>query len=63
MVNRSFMTSQPIAYGIFLPFLISNHSHGVLVIPKGVKSQKKSFRFANFVANMKNFLPIVAEGD
>nr|GEV17128.1 reverse transcriptase zinc-binding domain-containing protein [Tanacetum cinerariifolium] len=40
---------------------INDNSPGVLVLPKSGKSTKKSFKFATFVANKKEFITIVEE--
>ncbi|GJS75909.1 RNA-directed DNA polymerase, eukaryota, reverse transcriptase zinc-binding domain protein [Tanacetum coccineum] len=59
MINEDFMEKFPSSHGIFLPYLISDHSPAVLKIPKGMVKRKKSFRFSNFVTEKKEFLPTV----
>ncbi|GJR17132.1 RNA-directed DNA polymerase, eukaryota, reverse transcriptase zinc-binding domain protein [Tanacetum coccineum] len=41
---------------------ISYHSSAIMSIPKGIPKKKKSFRFANYVADKEEFLDIVKEG-
>nr|GEX49246.1 hypothetical protein [Tanacetum cinerariifolium] len=43
----------------FLPFVVSDHSPSVLVIPSGVSVKPKPFKFANYLGNKAEFLPIV----
>ncbi|GKD92086.1 RNA-directed DNA polymerase, eukaryota, reverse transcriptase zinc-binding domain protein, partial [Tanacetum coccineum] len=59
MINEDFIEKFPSSHGIFMPYLISDHSLAVLKIPKGMVKRKKSFRFSNFVTEKKEFLPIV----
>ncbi|GJV35562.1 RNA-directed DNA polymerase, eukaryota, reverse transcriptase zinc-binding domain protein [Tanacetum coccineum] len=49
MVNDGFMQQFEKADGVFLPYLISDHSPAIMTIPKGIIKKKKSFRFANYV--------------
>ncbi|GJR87109.1 RNA-directed DNA polymerase, eukaryota, reverse transcriptase zinc-binding domain protein [Tanacetum coccineum] len=49
------------AFAIFHPFLVSDHSPTVLVIPNAVSKKKRSFKFANFVAEKEDFLPMVEQ--
>ncbi|XP_071698715.1 uncharacterized protein [Rutidosis leptorrhynchoides] len=51
MCNETFISTFPQAYGVFLPFLVSDHSPAVLNVPNGISRRKKSFRFMNHVAN------------
>ncbi|GJT06154.1 RNA-directed DNA polymerase, eukaryota, reverse transcriptase zinc-binding domain protein [Tanacetum coccineum] len=50
------------ARGIFIPYLVSDHCPAIMTIPKGASKKKKSFRFANYVADKKDFLDVVREG-
>ncbi|XP_071703868.1 uncharacterized protein [Rutidosis leptorrhynchoides] len=61
MCNEVFLVNYSNAYGIFHPFMISDHSPAVLGIPNGLIKRKKSFRFMNHVAYKENFLKIVEE--
>ncbi|GKE94533.1 hypothetical protein Tco_1579388 [Tanacetum coccineum] len=62
MVNDEFMQQFEKAHGIFLPYLVSDHRPTIMTIPKGIINKKKSFRFANYVADKDNFIDIVKEG-
>ncbi|GKC77043.1 RNA-directed DNA polymerase, eukaryota, reverse transcriptase zinc-binding domain protein [Tanacetum coccineum] len=59
MVNENFMESFPQAHGMFLPYMIYDHSPIVVKIPNGVQKRKGAFRFSNFVTDKKKFLPTV----
>nr|GEW51424.1 hypothetical protein [Tanacetum cinerariifolium] len=59
MINEAFMEHVPTSYGIFLPYLISDHSPDVLKMPNGMEKMRKTLRFSNFVTNKKEFLQIV----
>ncbi|GKC14605.1 RNA-directed DNA polymerase, eukaryota, reverse transcriptase zinc-binding domain protein, partial [Tanacetum coccineum] len=62
MANDLFMDEYNQAYAVFHPFLTSDHSPHVMVIPLAMEKKKKSFKFANFVADKGNFLPVVEKG-
>ncbi|GKA33100.1 RNA-directed DNA polymerase, eukaryota, reverse transcriptase zinc-binding domain protein, partial [Tanacetum coccineum] len=59
MVNEAFIDKFQHAHGIFLPYMISDHSPIIGKIPNGVQKRKGSFRFSNFITDKKEFLPIV----
>ncbi|GJU89145.1 RNA-directed DNA polymerase, eukaryota, reverse transcriptase zinc-binding domain protein [Tanacetum coccineum] len=59
LVNEKFMDKYPKAFGEFLPFLISDHSHAVLFIKEGAPKKKKSFRFLNFITRKEEFIKIM----
>ncbi|GJZ25315.1 RNA-directed DNA polymerase, eukaryota, reverse transcriptase zinc-binding domain protein [Tanacetum coccineum] len=59
MVNESFMKKYDKAHVIFNPYLVSDHSQAVVVIPSCMKKKKKAFKFANFVADKDSFIPLV----
>ncbi|GJZ15926.1 RNA-directed DNA polymerase, eukaryota, reverse transcriptase zinc-binding domain protein [Tanacetum coccineum] len=59
MMNDDFLEQYGQAHGIFLPFMVSDHSPSMLIIPKMLAKKKKSFRFANYVADKPDFLNIV----
>ncbi|GJS86975.1 RNA-directed DNA polymerase, eukaryota, reverse transcriptase zinc-binding domain protein, partial [Tanacetum coccineum] len=63
MGNEILICKHPQTHAIFLPYLISDHCHVVLVIPNSVHARKKAFRFSNFVANKKEFKDEVAKKD
>ncbi|GJT76140.1 zinc knuckle CX2CX4HX4C containing protein [Tanacetum coccineum] len=57
--NEEFIDKFSQADAIFLPYLISDHCPNVLVFPNSLQAKKKAFKFANFVANKEDFIPIV----
>ncbi|XP_071709287.1 uncharacterized protein [Rutidosis leptorrhynchoides] len=56
MCNEVFLARYNNGYGIFHPFMISDHTPAVLGIPMGFRKRKRSFRFMNHVAYKDNFL-------
>ncbi|GJT89626.1 RNA-directed DNA polymerase, eukaryota, reverse transcriptase zinc-binding domain protein [Tanacetum coccineum] len=56
---EAFMDKFQTANGMFLPYLISDHSPAILWLPNGMARRKKAFRFSNFVTDKKEFLPTV----
>ncbi|GJX89548.1 hypothetical protein Tco_0341562, partial [Tanacetum coccineum] len=61
-MNDSFITKYCRAHGIFLPYLISDHSPGLLIFPEGLPKKVKSYRFTNYIADKKEFLDEVTKG-
>ena len=61
MSNTEFINKYPQSNAKFLPYIISDYSPVILCIPTNVKKKRKAFRFANFVADKKNFKNIVKE--
>ncbi|GKB83472.1 RNA-directed DNA polymerase, eukaryota, reverse transcriptase zinc-binding domain protein [Tanacetum coccineum] len=59
LVNASFMSTFNEAYGHFLPFLTSDHSDVMLILPKSLVKKRRSFRFSNYIVDKDEFLPIV----
>ncbi|GKB65141.1 RNA-directed DNA polymerase, eukaryota, reverse transcriptase zinc-binding domain protein, partial [Tanacetum coccineum] len=59
--NEEFIDKYPQAHTVFLPYLISDHSPNVLIIPKAIKKKRKAFKFANFFADKKEFIPLVSK--
>ncbi|GJR80695.1 RNA-directed DNA polymerase, eukaryota, reverse transcriptase zinc-binding domain protein [Tanacetum coccineum] len=59
MVNEAFIDKFQHAHGIFLSYMISDHSPMIVKIPNGVQKRKGSFRFSNFITDKKEFLPTV----
>ncbi|GKD87001.1 RNA-directed DNA polymerase, eukaryota, reverse transcriptase zinc-binding domain protein [Tanacetum coccineum] len=53
MVNAEFVDKFQQAHGLFLPYLISDHSPIIVKIPDGVQKRKSSFRFSNFITEKK----------
>ncbi|XP_071728479.1 uncharacterized protein [Rutidosis leptorrhynchoides] len=62
MINAEVMTAIPQAHGIFLPYVISDHSPAILNIPNFIVSKPKSFRFMNYLSEKEAFMHIVKEG-
>ncbi|GJU68679.1 RNA-directed DNA polymerase, eukaryota, reverse transcriptase zinc-binding domain protein [Tanacetum coccineum] len=61
MSNEEFIKKFPNAHAKFLPYLISDHTPSILCIPTTIKKKAKAFRFANFLTNKQEFIPIVSE--
>ncbi|GJR00677.1 RNA-directed DNA polymerase, eukaryota, reverse transcriptase zinc-binding domain protein [Tanacetum coccineum] len=59
MVNEEFLDKYPQSHATFLPYLISNHSPNIIIIPKVIKPKRRAFKFANFIADKKEFIPIL----
>ncbi|GJT74636.1 RNA-directed DNA polymerase, eukaryota, reverse transcriptase zinc-binding domain protein [Tanacetum coccineum] len=59
MMNEEFLNKFAKAHGIFLPYLISDHSPSMLTIPNAGINKKRSFRFANYIADKNDFLETV----
>ncbi|GJU46796.1 RNA-directed DNA polymerase, eukaryota, reverse transcriptase zinc-binding domain protein [Tanacetum coccineum] len=59
MVNEVFIDKFQQSYGLFLPYMISDHSPIVVKMPNGVQKRKGSFRFSNLITDKKDFLPTV----
>nr|GEU77833.1 hypothetical protein [Tanacetum cinerariifolium] len=59
MVNEEFMKKYALAHVNFNPYLVSDHSQAVVVIPKSMKKKKKAFKFANYVVDKKDFIHTV----
>ncbi|GKC44302.1 RNA-directed DNA polymerase, eukaryota, reverse transcriptase zinc-binding domain protein [Tanacetum coccineum] len=49
MVNEDFISKYPQVQAIFMPYLISDHSPALLIIPNGMRFKRKSFKFANYI--------------
>ncbi|GJQ92465.1 retrotransposon protein, putative, ty1-copia subclass [Tanacetum coccineum] len=62
MANEAFIGGYPQAFVNCLPYLTSDHSAAMLVIPNGKSKKIKPFRFANYVADKPEFLDIVNNG-
>ncbi|GJZ74268.1 RNA-directed DNA polymerase, eukaryota, reverse transcriptase zinc-binding domain protein [Tanacetum coccineum] len=59
MMNEEFLNKFADAHGIFLPYLISDHSPSMLTIPNAGNNKKRSFRFANYIADKNDFLETI----
>ncbi|GJT71235.1 RNA-directed DNA polymerase, eukaryota, reverse transcriptase zinc-binding domain protein [Tanacetum coccineum] len=62
MVNERFIEEFTGSHGIFQPFLISDHSPAILIIPTVWQKKTKSFRFANYTADKPEFIAEVERG-
>nr|GEY76124.1 hypothetical protein [Tanacetum cinerariifolium] len=54
MINEEFLQQFQNALGMFLPFVISDHSPDVVTIPEGLK-KRRSFRFVNYITDKDEF--------
>ncbi|GKC78416.1 RNA-directed DNA polymerase, eukaryota, reverse transcriptase zinc-binding domain protein [Tanacetum coccineum] len=61
MISEAFMDKFHNSSGMFLPYMISDHSPTVLKIPNGMEKRRQAFRFSNFITDKKEFIPIVKE--
>ncbi|GJR59181.1 RNA-directed DNA polymerase, eukaryota, reverse transcriptase zinc-binding domain protein [Tanacetum coccineum] len=59
MVNEDFVKCFYKAHVIFKPYLVSDHSQVVVIIPNGMEKKKRAFKFANYIADKETFLPTV----
>nr|GEY86741.1 RNA-directed DNA polymerase, eukaryota, reverse transcriptase zinc-binding domain protein [Tanacetum cinerariifolium] len=57
-INKAFMKEFGRAHGVFLPYMVSDHSPDVLSIPDKLPKIKKSFKISNFVADKEEFRDI-----
>ncbi|GKD76365.1 RNA-directed DNA polymerase, eukaryota, reverse transcriptase zinc-binding domain protein [Tanacetum coccineum] len=60
-MNDEFLGKFGQAHGMFFPYMVSDHSPSMLVIPNKIAKKKKSFRFANYVADKTDFLDIAKD--
>ncbi|XP_052623755.1 uncharacterized protein LOC128129116 [Lactuca sativa] len=61
MVNLKFISDHPLAHAVFKPYRNSDHCPAILNLPVDKVKWKPSFRFANFIAEKEEFLPLVKE--
>ncbi|GKD99172.1 RNA-directed DNA polymerase, eukaryota, reverse transcriptase zinc-binding domain protein, partial [Tanacetum coccineum] len=61
MISEDFLNKYPQAHAIFLPYFISDHSPALLIIPNGMRSKKRSFKFANYITDKVDFCKIVED--
>ncbi|GKD26082.1 RNA-directed DNA polymerase, eukaryota, reverse transcriptase zinc-binding domain protein [Tanacetum coccineum] len=59
MANDEFTSKFKNDHVVFYPFIVSDHSPAVLIIPQGMIKRKKSFKFANFIYEKSDFIPIL----
>nr|GEX43738.1 hypothetical protein [Tanacetum cinerariifolium] len=57
--NVYFITSFPTSYARFLPFMTSDHTPAVFVIPEVAKAKPKPFKFHNYLTGKDGFIPAV----
>ncbi|GJW49094.1 hypothetical protein Tco_0090445 [Tanacetum coccineum] len=55
-MNEKFLDTFANAHGFFLPYLISDHSPAMLMLPIAGNNKKRAFRFANYIADKSDFL-------
>ncbi|GKB02067.1 RNA-directed DNA polymerase, eukaryota, reverse transcriptase zinc-binding domain protein [Tanacetum coccineum] len=61
LINDEFLQRFQDAHGVFLPYMVSDHSPVVLHIKNGFQRKKSSFRFCNFVADKAEFIDLVKD--
>ncbi|GJT04720.1 RNA-directed DNA polymerase, eukaryota, reverse transcriptase zinc-binding domain protein [Tanacetum coccineum] len=61
MGNEEFFDVYKKAYGVFLPYGISDHSPAILTCSNSLQKSARSFRFANYIADKTDFLKEVEE--
>ncbi|GKB99229.1 RNA-directed DNA polymerase, eukaryota, reverse transcriptase zinc-binding domain protein [Tanacetum coccineum] len=59
MINEAFMEVFGRAYGVFLPYMVYDHSPDVISIPDKLPKLKISFKLSNFVNDKEEFRDIV----
>nr|XP_043638595.1 uncharacterized protein LOC122609712 [Erigeron canadensis] len=59
LVNEEFLRQIPEAYGMFLPYLVSDHSPVVVIFKEDYPRKGRSFRFSNFITEKDGFLDLV----
>lgn len=61
MANEYMIRDYAEAQACFLPYVISDHSPAILVIPNCLEKKKRSFRFSNYITGKAAFIPLVKE--
>ncbi|GKA34928.1 RNA-directed DNA polymerase, eukaryota, reverse transcriptase zinc-binding domain protein [Tanacetum coccineum] len=61
MGNEEFFEKHTRDHVVFLPYGIFDHSPAILTCPQTLKAKKKSFRFANYVADKEEFQWVVKD--
>ncbi|GKC02761.1 RNA-directed DNA polymerase, eukaryota, reverse transcriptase zinc-binding domain protein [Tanacetum coccineum] len=61
MGSEEFFRAHSRSHVVFLPYGISDHSPAILTCPQTLKAKKRSFRFANYVADKQEFQGLVKE--
>ncbi|GKB05233.1 RNA-directed DNA polymerase, eukaryota, reverse transcriptase zinc-binding domain protein [Tanacetum coccineum] len=59
--NEDLINKYPHAHAVFLPYLISDHSPNVLIIPNVIMKKRKAFKFVNFTTGKTEFIPLVSK--
>ncbi|GJV07503.1 hypothetical protein Tco_1345159 [Tanacetum coccineum] len=63
IINEDFMDKFSYAHGLFLPYVISDHSLDVLHFPNVMPKCRKAFRFSNFITEKKEFCLLLENGN
>ncbi|GKC05344.1 RNA-directed DNA polymerase, eukaryota, reverse transcriptase zinc-binding domain protein [Tanacetum coccineum] len=61
MYNEDFISCFKKSHAVFLPYIISDHCPALVIIPDALRKNKKSFRFANYIADKPDFLDTVGK--
>nr|XP_043637991.1 uncharacterized protein LOC122608993 [Erigeron canadensis] len=59
LINEEFMKRFKTASGLFIPYLVYDHSPAKLIFKNGQIKKHKAFRFKNFVTERNEFLELV----
>ncbi|GKG27509.1 RNA-directed DNA polymerase, eukaryota, reverse transcriptase zinc-binding domain protein, partial [Tanacetum coccineum] len=59
--NVHFMSSFPLYYAQFLPYMLSDHTPAVLVMPRICNVKPKPFKFHNYLTNKDNFILVESQ--
>ncbi|GJZ05010.1 hypothetical protein Tco_0538285 [Tanacetum coccineum] len=62
MINEAFLKEFRKSHGMFLPYMVFDHSPTILYIPDKIPKKRKSFKFSNFVADKEEFMSVVKKG-
>nr|GEW78997.1 hypothetical protein [Tanacetum cinerariifolium] len=57
--NSHFMSIFPLSYALFLPYMLSDHTPAVLVMPKISNAKPEPFKFHNYLTAKDDFIPVV----
>ncbi|GJV81463.1 RNA-directed DNA polymerase, eukaryota, reverse transcriptase zinc-binding domain protein [Tanacetum coccineum] len=57
--NVHFMSAFPLSFAKFLPYMLSDHTPAVLVMPRISNVKPKPFKFHNYLTAKVDFIPVV----